>query len=245
MRHREQRREQEAGEHRLQAGEDLVDVGRLARVPAHRDLGARIRGAVAPHCAFLPLVERRRLGALRLVVRPQRSRLRPHRAGPGICPRLVWMRAATTTTAARTRPSPATARPAFATGRAAACADPHRRPSARRGTISPGPAGRARGTVAPECARVPALRRRWRQRVPAAVAARSWLPRVAGDVGCASRCITCPTTFAALDLLLALQADRELVDVGIGLVAVVGHAVDELLRRRLDSHPCPRARPPS
>ncbi len=33
-RHGDQRREQEAGEHRLQAGEDLVDVGRLAGVLA-------------------------------------------------------------------------------------------------------------------------------------------------------------------------------------------------------------------
>src|SRR6187431_2040812 len=50
-----------------------------------------------------------------------------------------------------------------------------------------------------------------------------------------------PTTFtlladdiAALDLLLPLQAERQLLDVRIGFAAVIFDAIDELLRRRAE-----------
>ena len=85
-RHRDQRRQQEAGEHRLEAGEDLVDVGRLAGVLAHRHVRGRIFRQFLGVALFLALVERRGLFTLRLVIGPQRLGLFPHRGRAGNLP---------------------------------------------------------------------------------------------------------------------------------------------------------------
>src|SRR5687767_7975868 len=48
-------------------------------------------------------------------------------------------------------------------------------------------------------------------------------------------CALLANDIAVLDLLLALEADRELLDVGVRLAAVVFDAVDEFLGRRAEA----------
>src|SRR5207249_8747 len=78
-RHGDQRREQKAGENRLQTGEDLIDVGGLARVPAHHGGRGRILGQAFGITLALALVENRGLGAFGLVVAPEGLGLLPDR----------------------------------------------------------------------------------------------------------------------------------------------------------------------
>ena len=69
-RHRENRAEQEAGEHRLQAGDDLVEESRRAGIRPHLDLGLRIFRQQLRVALVLALVEGALLGAFGKMARP-------------------------------------------------------------------------------------------------------------------------------------------------------------------------------
>jgi hypothetical protein len=77
----QQSRQQESGKHRLEAGENLIDVGRLAGVLAHRHVRGRVLRQFFGIALFLALVEGDRLFTLHQVIGPQRLGLFPHRDG--------------------------------------------------------------------------------------------------------------------------------------------------------------------
>ena len=81
--HRDRAGQQEARKDRLETGDDLVDIGRLARVFDRDAHGVRIVGNLFCESPSLPLVECLRLHAFRLVVGPQDACLVPDRRRSG------------------------------------------------------------------------------------------------------------------------------------------------------------------
>ncbi len=111
QRHRDHGGQQEAGEHRDQAGDDLVQVGRLAGVGELARLVARVLGQPLLVALVLALVERVALAR----ARPDGRATAPASArapAPGRATRPGWSRCAARSppTGPRTAPAPAPAR---------------------------------------------------------------------------------------------------------------------------------------